>query len=173
MRNNRSRLICVGLIVMVMGAWCCQPVYVLSVKDLCTGAKLFAARVSPGEEIVDVHNHSVYGSPVYHIREISEHCEFIVKSVRSSPTVLFSRYPGYGLEGQNCIEPPGNGDGLVEVRIDRKVERITLAVGDEQTNTRLILRGQQVPLTDVSACKVVVCDLTKTRLFCYLLGSCP
>ena len=106
---------------------------------------LWMGVVKEGDIIIYVHNHSVFGVEVQHQYIVEGNNELLLDSVKSLPFVLFSPYPGYGLQPE-VLE--NNLQGTEEVKIKQRRNQIILAVGDDLTNKRFLIGNYEIRLKE-------------------------
>lgn len=123
-----------------------QETSVLVIEDLQAARILWQWPVKEGGEVHYEYVHSVYLDKVYSIYRISPGGEFILEKVASSPAVLFSFSPGFGL---SLASGKRSGD-LVEVEINKLQKELVIAVGDEMTDKTFTVGEQSVILRQIA-----------------------
>ena len=121
--------------------------YRLMIEDFHSGKVLWQSAVKAGDEIIYLHNHSVYGVEVRHKYVVSPERGLVLDSVRSLPFVLFDPYPGYSLPYQ---EKQKDYKGMIEVKINRRRNKIIMVVGDKLTRKRFITGNNIISLQDLN-----------------------
>lgn len=133
---------------LVQNAWSASKVYRLVIEDFHSGKMLWQSIVKADDEILYLHNHSVYGVEILHKYMVDHKGDFVLVSVRSLPFVLFDPYPGYSLPYQ---EKKKNHKGMIEVKINRRKNKIIMAVGDKLTRKRFIIGNRVISLQNINS----------------------
>lgn len=118
---------------------------VLVIEDLETARILWECQVKEGDEIIYEYIHSVYLDKVYETYKVRP-TSFIMVKIASSPHVLFSFYPGFGLS-PSLGEKSANG---IEVKTNIEQANLVIAVGDEVTHKKLTVGERSVVLRQIT-----------------------
>ena len=119
---------------------------VLVIEDLRTGRTLWQSQIKEGDEILYEYIHSVYRDKVYQHYEVSPSGSLILVKVVSSHRVLFSSYPGFAVPPS----PEERVGELVGVKMNRQLDNLGIAVGDELTDKRLTVGQQSMNLIQLA-----------------------
>ena len=140
-----------------------QPEYELIIEDFHSQKVLWRQPMPEGEELIYLHNHSVYGVEVAHRYAAGPQGRLLLLSVRSLCFALFSPYPGYDLDPG---KEKADSQGICEVKINRIHDPMVLAVGDELTAKRFLLGGRLIQLNKLGPKVSVIKVRLKKKLAC-------